>query len=392
MKGIYSISEITQAIKINLSTNFQKIWLVGEISQCTISSSGHIYLTLKDENAIISCILFYSKSKHLQFNPQVGLKVECYGSISVYSQRGQYQFIAEHIVENGQGELQLAFLKLKQRLKDEGLFDAEKKKNIPQYVDKIGIITSLEAAALKDFLKTIKTEFSTVNIVIYPTLVQGDLSVKKIIEAIQLANQHQTCDVLVLTRGGGSIEDLWSFNEEIVARAISESKIPLITAIGHEVDFTIADFVSDLRCATPTAAAEYLSKPKKELSQKLGYIQQHLRQQINHKLNLLNNNYTYYSKEKFHQLVTNVFNENQLHLNDLKTKLLKLIKEKIANNKRNLEEKINLIDSLSPLKILKRGFVTVKKEGKRITSCRLLKTGDQINLRFAEGERNAEIL
>ena len=392
MKGIYTISQITQEIKVNLSRNFHKIWLIGEISQCTVSSSGHFYFTLKDQNAIISCVLFYKQSKYLQFNPQIGLKVECYGSVSVYSQRGQYQFIAEHIVESGQGELQLAFLKLKQKLADEGLFASERKRPIPAYVNKIGVITSLEAAALKDFLKTIEIEFPTVNIILYPTLVQGDLAAKKITEMIKTANKHQHCEVLVLTRGGGSIEDLWPFNEEIVARAISESSIPMITAIGHEVDFTIADFVSDLRCATPTSAAEYLSKSKKELLQKLAYLKQNCKQQINHKLQLLNTNYNHYSRERFNHLLEIIFNEKKIYLNDLKEQLSKLLKEKITDKQRTLQEKINLLDSLSPLKILKRGFVVVEKNQKKVTSIKSLQKNDIVNLRFAKGKKQAQII
>ena len=265
-KVLLSISKLTRSIKEWLEQDkFQNIWVCGEVSNYIQSSSGHAYFNLKDENASISSVIFRGVMPRVKFKIENGLKVEVLASVSVYAKRGNYQLIVQKISPEGIGELQLAFEQLKKRLALEGLFDPSHKKPIPKYPETIGVITSRYGAALHDITKTTQIEFPNVRLIIYPSLVQGEKAANQLAEMIELANKHQQCDILIVGRGGGSIEDLWAFNEERLVRSIFFSSIPIVSAVGHEVDFTIADFVADYRAATPTAAAEYISRHKKNL-------------------------------------------------------------------------------------------------------------------------------
>lgn len=262
---IYSVSEINREIKFLLETTFNSITVVGEISNFKAYQSGHWYFTLKDENSQISCVMWRSLNAYVYFTPQDGMKVIVNGRINVYEPRGSYQIEVSSIKPLGVGELQIAFEALKRKLAAEGLFDERFKKPIPKIPEKIGIVTSKDGAALRDVLAVIRRRFPVVEVVLAHTSVQGEGAAQEISDALDLMNEYGEVDVIILCRGGGSLEDLWAFNEEITARAIFRSKIPVVTGIGHEVDFTIADFVADLRAATPTAAAELVTPRLEQL-------------------------------------------------------------------------------------------------------------------------------
>jgi len=277
---ILTVSELTQEIKDILEMKFPDIWVEGEISNLRIPPSGHIYFTLKDDFSQIRTVLFKMQARTLRFSPEDGLHVICRGKVSLYEKRGEYQLIVEGMEPKGIGALQLAFLQLKERLEKEGLFDIFNKKPIPMIPQHIGIITSPTGAVIRDMLHIIQRRFENVHILLYPVRVQGEGASYEIARAIEYFNERMDVDVIIVGRGGGSLEDLWVFNEEAVARAIYHSKIPIISAVGHETDYTISDFVADLRAPTPSAAAELVVKDKKEVKNTIHYLESRLDSQI----------------------------------------------------------------------------------------------------------------
>ena len=268
-RPIYTVSQLTAEIKTILERNFEHLWVEGEISNLRLPGSGHLYFTLKDESAQMRAVMFRLQNRLLKFHPEDGLQVICYGRLTVYEPRGEYQIVLDHMEPRGLGALQLAFEQLKERLAKEGLFDPDHKKPLPHLPQRIGIVTSPTGAAIRDILQIIDRRFANVHILLYPVRVQGAGAAQEIAQAIDELNRWPGIDVMIVGRGGGSLEDLWAFNEEAVARAIYRSQIPVISAVGHEVDFTIADFVADLRAPTPSAAAELVVRNKVELVQSL---------------------------------------------------------------------------------------------------------------------------
>src|SRR4030066_820404 len=269
---ILTVSELTQEIKDILEDKFPDVWVEGEISNLRIPPSGHIYFTLKDDLRQIRAVLFKRQARTLRFVPEDGLHTICRGRFSLYEKRGDYQLILETIEPKGIGALQLAFLQLKERLEKEGLFDPAHKKAVPMIPQKIGIVTSPTGAVIQDMLHILGRRFENLHILLYPVRVQGEGVSSEIAEAIKYFNQRTEVDVIIVGRGGGSLEDLWAFNEEVVARAIYRSKIPVISAVGHETDYQIADFVADLRAPTPSAAAELVVRDKREMKNILHYL------------------------------------------------------------------------------------------------------------------------
>jgi exodeoxyribonuclease VII large subunit len=268
-RSIYTVAQLTAEIKTLLEGSFEHVWVEGEISNLRLPSSGHLYFTLKDESAQIRTVMFRMQNRLLKFDPEDGLQVVCYGRLAVYEPRGEYQIVVDHMEPKGLGALQLAFEQLKERLSREGLFDPARKKPLPPFPQKIGIVTSPTGAALRDILQIIDRRFANVHILLYPVRVQGEGAAQEIAQAIDELSQWPDLDVMIVGRGGGSLEDLWAFNEESIARAIYRSTVPIISAVGHEIDFTIADFVADLRAPTPSAAAELVVQNKVELVQRL---------------------------------------------------------------------------------------------------------------------------
>ncbi len=281
---IYQVSELANEMRSLLEMSYASVWIEGELSTLSTPASGHIYFTIKDDNAQIRCAMFRSQVQRLPFKPSVGEHVKIRGKVSLYTARGDLQCIAQSMEKAGEGELHKAFELLKQKLLQQGLFDQSRKRTLPKFPGNIGVITSESAAALHDILTTLERRCPGVPITVYPSLVQGELASAQLIKAIELANEAQRSDVIILARGGGSLEDLWAFNNEQLAQAIVASKIPIISAVGHEVDFTIADFVADLRAPTPTAAAELVAPDVDGLVQKLAAIQHRMTRQTQRQL------------------------------------------------------------------------------------------------------------
>lgn len=271
-RDIYTVSRLNTETRDLLEAQFSFVWIEGEISNLACPRSGHIYFSLKDERCQVRCAMFKGRNRSLRFAPDNGLQVLAKATVSLYADRGEFQLIIESMEESGEGALRRAYDVLKNRLYKEGLFDAKHKQELPLIPSRIGIITSPSGAAIRDVLSVLKRRFPSVPIIIYPVMVQGKNAAQEIAEMLNIAGERKEVDVLILTRGGGSLEDLWSFNEEILARAISDIQIPIITGIGHEIDFTIADFVSDVRAATPSAAAELVTPDRADYLQRLDYL------------------------------------------------------------------------------------------------------------------------
>ena len=269
---IYSISELNDEVASTLTQAFGVIWVEAEISNLMKSAAGHVYFSLKDESASVRCAMFRMQNQSLDFSLKDGMQILARAKVGLYKQRGEFKLIIEYAEESGEGLLRQRFELLKQKLQKEGLFDERHKKSLPETPESIGLVTSPQAAALQDILKTIKRRYPLVKVVLYPTPVQGNDATEKIASAIDIANLREECDVIIIARGGGSLEDLWCFNEELVARSIFQSKIPIVSGVGHETDFTIADLVADLRAATPTAAAEIALPSTSEIMDQLNRI------------------------------------------------------------------------------------------------------------------------
>ena len=426
-----SVSVINRYIKhvIDTDVNLQKVFIKGEISNFKAHSTGHLYFSIKDETSKINAIMFNGNARKLNFNPTDGTKVLITGRISVYEATGNYQIYVDEMIEDGVGNLYIAFEKLKKQLAAEGLFDSKYKKPIPKYPTKIGVVTANTGAAIKDILSTIKRRFPIGQVILFPSLVQGDNAAKDIVKNIKLANTYDL-DVLIVGRGGGSIEDLWPFNEEIVARAIFDSKIPIISAVGHEVDFTIADFVADLRAPTPTGAAEMAVPNLVDLNKYIEQLKIRLSSDIIKKVNIyklnldsLRNSYIlknpsilFENKKQNLDLINNKINElllkkielKKLYLDSLKNSyvlknpnmlfenkkqnLILLTKElnknislKIDNNVTKLNTIIEKLELINPLNVMKRGFSLTYKDNKLIKSVKKIKKDDTLNIKFNDG-------
>ncbi len=283
-RKVWSVSELTARIRDLLAVEFPDIWVQGEVSNCHEAQSGHLYFTLKDARAQVRCVCFRNQLRLLKFRPEDGLHVTVRGSVSVYEPRGEYQIYVEHIEPVGLGALQLAFEQLKKRLAAEGLFDPARKKPLPVLPGRIGLVTSPRGAAVRDVVRILRRRFPNVHLILYPVRVQGEGAAGDIVEAVTFFSAKQMVDVMILARGGGSLEDLWAFNEESVARAIAASTIPIISGVGHETDFTIADFVADLRASTPSAAAEIVVQTRQEFDRHVAQLQQQIVQRMRYLL------------------------------------------------------------------------------------------------------------
>ncbi|HEX5773518.1 MAG TPA: exodeoxyribonuclease VII large subunit [Geomobilimonas sp.] len=283
-KRILTVTQLTGLIRGVLEENFEHVWVEGEISNLAMPASGHLYFTLKDAGAQLRCVMFRASTRALKFKPRDGMGLIVRGRLTVYDQRGDYQLLVEYLEPQGLGALQMAFIQLKERLAKEGLFAEEHKRPIPRLPRRIGIVTSATGAAIHDILNVLNRRFANLEILLYPVRVQGEGAAAEIAGAIRDFNHLGAVDVLIVGRGGGSLEDLWAFNEEVVARAIHQSRIPVISAVGHEVDFTIADFVADLRAPTPSAAAELVVRSKSELVAEVDSLSHRLRQTMEHRL------------------------------------------------------------------------------------------------------------
>ena len=410
MKDNYlTITQLNKYLKYKFDEdlNLRKIYLKGEISNFKAHTRGHYYFTLKDENSRINAVMFASSTSKLKFMPIDGMKVMATGKVTVYEQTGGYQIYIEDMLEDGVGNLYIAFEQLKEKLEKEGLFDKTRKRKITKMPKKVGIVTASTGAAIRDILTTIKRRYPICETILFPALVQGEYAAKDIVEKIKLANTYDI-DTLIVGRGGGSIEDLWPFNEEIVARAIYESKVPVISAVGHEIDFTISDFVADLRAPTPTAAAElavvdiktindYLNTSKTRSLNAITNIINNLKDRINnlkesYVLKRPNNIYEVKEQkldmliDKLNTIINNILERN-------KVKIYKYKESYILNNphllykfkRQNLYNIINKLEVLNPMNTLKRGYSITKLKDKVISSIKDVKEKDILTIKIKDG-------
>lgn len=412
-----SVSQLTRYIKykIDNDVNLNEVFLKGEISNFKAHSRGHFYFTLKDEGSRINAIMFASQTKKIKFMPQDGMKVLVTGKISVFEANGGYQIYVNEMLEDGVGNLYIAYEQLKKKLEKEGLFNKDHKKEIPHIPKRVGVVTAPTGAAIKDIISTIKRRWPLTEIYLFPSLVQGEDAKEDIVKQIKKAeNFYLPLDTLIVGRGGGSIEDLWPFNEEIVARAIYECKVPTISAVGHEIDFTIADFVADLRAPTPTGAAEMAVPQLSDMKNYLNQVNIRLNNTINNKINnnkrklndimarniFKNPMIIYEKKELYFDSILERLKFSLKNLTSAKEKeLIKVKNSYILKNPHQLLEKkgnkylqlVSKLETLSPLLTLQRGYTMTKKEGKVITKSTDLKKKDIIEIAFSDGTVNAEI-
>ena len=433
---VISVSEVNQRAKDQLEREFSNVWIEGEISSFTAHSSGHWYFTIKDEKSSLSCVMFSFDNNKILFKPQVGDNLLINGKISLYSPTGRFQLNVKHIELAGEGALLRAFEQLKVKLEKEGLFDVENKKQLPQMPKKIGIITSSDGAVLQDVINVLGRRSPNIELILIQTAVQGEKASAEICAAIKKACAYKDLDTIILARGGGSIEDLWAFNNESVARCIHSSDIPIVSAIGHETDFTISDFVADLRAPTPSAAAEILSQSHsqlgeslidfkqlivnatssllrkesqelqnlskrlrhpgdklREFSQKLDNTEMYIKQSIQNHLLSQNNNLNFLSSNLLQLSPVQNLQESKHKLSDLSQSLTFLISQITKEKKSSLLGLSSTLDAVSPLAVLNRGYsILTTKEGKVVTTEKEVKVGDELIAKLKEGEIRTEVL
>ncbi|MBB72686.1 MAG: exodeoxyribonuclease VII large subunit [Legionellales bacterium] len=434
-RHVFSVSELNRAAKEILQANFPSIWIEGELSNVAKPSSGHMYFTLKDERAQVRCAMFRGHNRLLDFKPEDGSQVLAKAQVSLYENRGDYQLIVEFMEEAGDGALRRAFERLQKQLLAEGLFAEEHKQDLPELPQCIGVVTSPTGAAIRDILSTLRRRFPAIPVIIYPTAVQGIDAAGQIVNAIKLANQRKECDVLIIGRGGGSLEDLWPFNEEAVARAIYASKIPTVSAVGHEVDFTIADFVADARAATPTGAAELVSPEQGEwlrdfqrlerqlaremldvleaakqsvtwLRKRLKHPRQQLQeyaQRLDYLERQLASEQRHHLRESMSDLQTLVAqlqrHQPQHHIDNLQTrrvflqqKLIAACQQQLNHHQQQLAKLAYGLNTMSPLATLERGYgIVTDSEGTIIRAAKRIKPGDKVTAKLAKGELHCSV-
>ncbi len=387
---VLTVSQLNRMAKEVLEQSFPLFWVSGEISNLTRAASGHWYFSLKDAGAQVSCVMFRGRNSYLDWVPKEGDKVEARSLVTLYEARGSFQLTIEFLQRAGAGALFEAFEKLKAKLQQEGLFDPAVKKSIPAHPTQIGIVTSPDAAALHDVLTTLKRRMPSIPIVIYPTPVQGKGAASQIANAINNAHERNECDVLIICRGGGSMEDLWQFNEEDVARAIANCRIPTISGVGHETDFTICDFVADIRAATPTAAAEIASPSLETILNKLRLLSLHLNKNTQDGL--------MQRAQMLDYLARRLVSPSQ-HITQQKQELARLhhrltlnINQQLQRQETNLIQIEQNLHHLNPQAVLSRGYAFAQaKDGKIINSSSQIKAGETINLTFGTGEAEAVV-
>jgi exodeoxyribonuclease VII large subunit len=432
-----TVSELTARIRDLLGRNFTDIWVEGEISNCREAQSGHIYFTLKDDRAQVRSVFFKQQQRGLKFRPEDGLHVTVRGSISVYEARGEYQIYVEHIEPVGLGALQLAFDQLKKRLEAEGLFSADRKKPLPILPSRIGLITSPRGAAVRDVVRILRRRFHNVHLTVYPVRVQGEGAALEIVKALKFFNQKKIVDVLILARGGGSLEDLWSFNEEIVARAIFASEIPVISGVGHETDFTIADFVADVRASTPSAAAELVVQTRREFDKHIADLRETLASLMRFRLLELSKRVHELSARRGFRRPLDLLRQQRQRADDLTSRLalglrarlehsrkrfvaahLRIISfdfrqriaafrlrlerraaelglrgERLLRAKRERLERLALqLQERSPLRVLERGYaIATDAAGQVLRSTDSVNLGDAVNIQLHRGRLSTEV-
>ena len=381
----WTVSELTMQIRGVVEPSFANIWLQGEISNYRPASSGHAYFSLKDQNACISAAIFGWGARKKTFDLKDGLQVLCHGKVTLYPPRGSYQITIDHVEPMGAGALQLAFEQLKAKLSAEGLFDPARKRRLPAFPKRIAVVTSPSGAAIQDMLNILKRRAPHLRIMVGPAVVQGDSAAAQIIRGLELANQHGLGDIVVLARGGGSIEDLWCFNDEGLARAIAKSKLPVISAVGHEIDFTIADFVADLRAPTPSAAAELVSGHWLGAITRIQECKLRLRNAILRDLATRKNLLSHVAARVISP--RDRLREQAQRCDELSLRLERAFRVRLEKRRAFLEQLTGKLDALSPLRVLERGYSIVRDatQEKIIRSRSEISTGQRLEIRFHDG-------
>lgn len=389
---VFSVTEITVIIKDTLEEGFRNIHISGEISNCRPSSTGHLYFTLKDKNAMISAVMFKGRQTGLAFIPKDGMLVKVSGNISVYAQRGSYQIICDSIKKAGEGELLALLEERKKKLAAEGLFDPSLKKPLPMFPSRIAVVTSPTGAAIRDILRVTGRRNSGLDIVVLPAPVQGDSAAEKIAEQIKRADDYKLGDVVIIGRGGGSLEDLLPFSDEAVVRAIAECSLPVISAVGHEIDTSLSDLAADVSAPTPSAAAEIVSAGLDGLVQRVEQLFESIQLEMNHRLERIKLIASQYSgrslEESFFILIQPVL----ARFDDLKDELLDSFTDRIRDKRYRLDSAVRELNAVSPQSILERGYtiMTDRKTGKLIASAEQASAGTEAEVRFHDG--TAEVL
>lgn len=414
-KKIFSVSELTRDIRMTLEMNFSGMWIEGEVSNLVKHTSGHWYLSLKDENAQISAVIFRNVNQGVRFEMKDGLKVLAFGKISVYDKRGQYQIIIEKIEPKGIGALELALRQLTEKLRKEGLFDPTHKKMLPFFPSRIGVITSPTGAVIRDILNVSKRRFPSIPILLYPVKVQGEGAREEIVKAIEDMNRMNLCDVLIVGRGGGSLEDLWAFNEEIVVRAIYNSRIPIISAVGHEIDVTLSDLVSDRRAATPSQAAEFAVPSRDEILERMRQHRERMNLAVfnfladqKEQLSNLKDSYALtqpgrlieQARQRLDELTRMIVNypgrliaDSKEGLGETIRQMSNYFKNLVAGKKAEFGKSIAQLEALSPLAILTRGYSITLNEAKRvIKDIKEIKAGDVVLTQLGKGNFRSKVL
>jgi len=436
-RKVWSVSELTERIRDLLASEFTDIWVEGEISNCHAAQSGHLYFTLKDPRAQARCVCFRNQVRLLKFHPEDGLHVTVRGSVGVYEPRGEYQIYVEYLEPVGLGALQLAFEQLKKRLEAEGLFDPARKKPLPVLPRRIGLLTSPRGAAVRDVVRILRRRFPNVHLILYPVRVQGEGAAAEIVEAIRYFNRKELVDVMILARGGGSLEDLWAFNEEMLARGISASTIPIISGVGHETDFTIADFVADVRASTPSAAAEIVVQTRREFDQHILRLEQGMSKRMQYLLLEARHRLQELAAHRGFQRLEEMLRQYRQQLDELTGRLavalrtrLELVRRRfsiaqtriaafdfrariaglrlrleqrsgdlrvrlerfLAAKRQRLERLMLQLDERSPLRVLERGYaICYDAAGNVVRATEQVAIGDEVALQLARGRLAAEV-
>lgn len=387
---VLSVTQLNKLVRELLEGSIPLMWVGGEISNLTRAASGHWYFSLKDAAAQVRCVMFRNRNAYLDWQPSEGDKVEARALVSLYEARGEFQLTVEALQKAGLGALYEAFEKLKQKLELEGLFAPERKRALPAFPRQIGIVTSPDAAALRDVLTTLKRRMPSIPVIIYPTPVQGKSAAESIVRAVSIASQRAECDVLILCRGGGSMEDLWSFNEEIVARAIAGCSIPVVSGVGHETDFTIADFAADRRAPTPTAAAELVSPDRTTLLHKVQQTIHRLERQMNFGLQNRMQRLDILAHRLIHP--GERIQQRKTVLEHLRLRLQGTVNQQLVMRQTQLHRLSQNLQHLAPQHVLNRGYSMVQnKAGAVIHSHSQLHAGERVSITFAQGGAEADV-
>jgi exodeoxyribonuclease VII large subunit len=415
---VYTVSQVTEIVKTALETAFPQVWVEGEVSGYKKAASGHVFFNLKDDKSVIKAVMWQSTARKVAFDVKDGLQVVCRGKISVYEPRGDYQLYVEHVEPKGKGALQLRFEQLKEKLKAEGLFDEARKRKLPLRPKTIGVVTSPTGAAIRDILRVLERRYAKLHVVIYPARVQGEGAAEEIVEGLDALGARPGIDVLIVGRGGGSIEDLWAFNEEIVARAIARSPVPVISAVGHEVDFTIADFVADKRASTPSAAAEMVIETEAAFAERIDGLTRRLGELVRFSVQDLRADVDELARHRIFQNFEVKLANLARRVDELETKarnviraerqaiaeqkgaallaaerLAHVLRRGVAEHRASWDRLTAALNALSPLDVLKKGYTLVWKEGGLRLARRIedVVPGETVEVTYFKGEFSARV-